>query len=382
MTTVFFTSYARADRIEVRPRSDGTGGGERIEQFVKDLRERVRKVLSAEDAASVGFFDQNNIETGEDWRDKLAEAANTTSLLVCLTSPQFFSSRWTAKEFELFRRRMDANPEVGEDRVLPLIWDLTRSMPRSIGKRQYAHDSLPKSYVEGGILKLLTLDRLRDDYETVLAALVKTIVDRGHPEDTPPLPSLQPCPLFSDLPNSFEYADDESCDICVSAIAKDGLGGRIQPTVSTLSSQVETVAATAGIGWREVDLVPGFERALAARPAEVPVVIVTSTVTRPEVSPFLAALAATPPPRLVVLAHVDVALPPPLAAARVHRFADPYAFKQMATRVFTELRLERQAGTLNTMLTTTPPDPVRAEQAMRSGIDIGRMPTLDNTAMS
>jgi len=112
----FFTSYARPDANRVS----------KLDKVVEELLERVRAKLGlALKPQEVGFFDRTNIETGKKWEEVLGNDLRTARVIVCLCSPTYFNSAFCAKEFEVFRRRLEnADKKVqGLPIVVPVIWE-------------------------------------------------------------------------------------------------------------------------------------------------------------------------------------------------------------------------------------------------------------------
>src|SRR5262245_2894430 len=116
MTHVFFTSYARLDSNKFS----------KLDRVVEELRERVRSKLGAKAAQDVGFFDTQDIQTGADWERVLGTALRHARILVCMCSPTYFNSEFCAKEFEVFRRRLQDAADAFKDVrvILPVLWDV------------------------------------------------------------------------------------------------------------------------------------------------------------------------------------------------------------------------------------------------------------------
>jgi len=51
------------------------------------------------------FVDEESIETGDRWPDKLKEALKSSRCMVCVWSPEYFQSRWCVSEWKSFRAR-------------------------------------------------------------------------------------------------------------------------------------------------------------------------------------------------------------------------------------------------------------------------------------
>jgi len=51
------------------------------------------------------FVDDESVETGDRWPEKLKEALQRSRCMVCLWSPAYFQSSWCVSEWESFRER-------------------------------------------------------------------------------------------------------------------------------------------------------------------------------------------------------------------------------------------------------------------------------------
>jgi hypothetical protein len=99
MAPMFFVSYARTD-IEHPPFREA------FEYFVKDLKARVsvKGKLEKEQDTDIMFVDAD-IQTGEVWSERLADAIAQCKVGVALYSPLYFTRRWCGKEFQVLLRR-------------------------------------------------------------------------------------------------------------------------------------------------------------------------------------------------------------------------------------------------------------------------------------
>jgi TIR domain len=112
---VFFTSYARPDNNKVS----------KLSKVVEELLERVRGKLGLPvKPEEVGFFDRTNIQTAKQWEEVLGSTLRTR-VIVCLCSPTYFNSAFCAKEFEIFRQRVEKGGDKLKDVpvIVPVIWE-------------------------------------------------------------------------------------------------------------------------------------------------------------------------------------------------------------------------------------------------------------------
>lgn len=123
MPHVFFFSYAQANIDK------------ELESFFEDLCDEVKVYTPGYTAkdSRLHFRDKTGIPLMEEWQPHIMNALQTSSVLVCVTSPAYFASRFCGQEFYVFdqRRRafdVSAPPPV----ILPIVWARTRGAPPGI----------------------------------------------------------------------------------------------------------------------------------------------------------------------------------------------------------------------------------------------------------
>src|SRR5689334_10876247 len=108
----FFLSYTRANNDPF------------LQKFFEELSQAVRDRRGLPQTANVGFFDQRNIELGEQWDDTIVDALQTSAVAVAVASPGYFKSEYCGKEWELFRRRIAAvaSGQPLPPLIKPVVW--------------------------------------------------------------------------------------------------------------------------------------------------------------------------------------------------------------------------------------------------------------------
>src|SRR5687768_10063047 len=107
-THIFFTSYARLDN------RDG-----KLAKAIDAIKDRV--IAKTGEAATV-FFDTTDLKNGIEWEQALGDALKEIRVVVCLCSPSYLKSAFCAKEFEIFRRRVDADAK-NTVAIIPVVWE-------------------------------------------------------------------------------------------------------------------------------------------------------------------------------------------------------------------------------------------------------------------
>ncbi len=363
MTTAFFTSYARADS------ENGL-----LKKVIDDLAAGVHSLLPGVAATDVCFFDQTTIETGADWERILADGANTARVLVCLMSPTYFSRPHCAKEFDVFRRRLEAYDAVGDRRVVvPVIWRSEIEIPQTLARLQHNSDVFPKKYHEAGLRGLKRLGSQREKYLMAIDALAKIIADMAR---QPPLGSLAARPRFEELTNSFDHPVIGRFPLAVAVLAPLGAAGRIDPFTPTIGEQIDQATHNAGVAWREV--IPGNDLAgrLAATMSsgDGAAVVVLTHETAPPWFDIARDLVLSKPWYLLVEEPMAKLVTPPSGAAGVITFQTngPRDLKQCGITLFTDLKLRH----VDRPVAMAAHDDALVSQALEQGIDTARRPEI------
>jgi FxsC-like protein len=113
MSFEFFFSYARANNDAY------------LAQFLEDLTTEVCVALGIRTNPDIRFFDQQDIELGNEWDPNICEALQSSKALVCLYSPAYFSRPYCGKEWAIFQLRRREAAKAGEKLppvILPVLW--------------------------------------------------------------------------------------------------------------------------------------------------------------------------------------------------------------------------------------------------------------------
>ena len=96
MAYEFFFSYKRVSDTAYHRR------------FFDDLTKEIRALREdPDDKKPIGFFDQRNIEQGDEWDPTLIQALQQSSVLVCAYSEKYFKSEYCGKEWQFFQMRRE-----------------------------------------------------------------------------------------------------------------------------------------------------------------------------------------------------------------------------------------------------------------------------------
>jgi TIR domain-containing protein len=231
----FFTSYARLDN------NKHTKLGEALDE----LRERVRGKLGATRADEVGFFDLEDIQTGQRWIERLGGVVARCRVFVCFCSRTYFNREVCGKEFEVFRKRL-AVPAPGARYVFPVIWDKC-VLPAALGAYHADNAGFPREYFDDGLCALRRLRR-EAEYETTIEALATAIAAAAN---DPPLPPGVPVVDFDGVPSAFDNPAAES--VRIGLFGDQGLFWQSE-IGRTARSLAEEAAASERVGWRQFEV--------------------------------------------------------------------------------------------------------------------------------
>ncbi|MEJ2454071.1 MAG: toll/interleukin-1 receptor domain-containing protein [Candidatus Thiodiazotropha sp.] len=190
----FFLSYARgaSDAYLVR--------------FYKDLRREVAFREGLDNSAKnkeVGFRDTDDIPSGADWPNELADALRSSWACVSVYTPLYFKREYCGKEFQVFLDRAnvqyDAEGAAENARcIVPVLWasmqDLQRhKFPPAVTKRiNFRASKHQKRYEEEGLRQILKRSP-KTAYEDILYDIVDDLIAKfpDHPAPLPQAPSIK-----------------------------------------------------------------------------------------------------------------------------------------------------------------------------------------------
>ena len=194
MAYEFFLSYTRANNDAY------------LQQFVKDLREVLCDRRGHPKDAAVAFFDQQELELGEDWDNAIVEALQTSRVMVPLFSAGYFKSEYCGKELALFEQRCRA--AVGPGAALPplikpIVWvpfDM-QQLPAAARAGQFTSgDPHALHNVKGLKYLLKQLQEYKTQYNDFVEKLADEIIRAS---DSHPLGRLPSVPKLKDVVSLF-----------------------------------------------------------------------------------------------------------------------------------------------------------------------------------
>jgi FxsC-like protein len=196
-----FFSYRRADY------------GPPMQSFFERLSEAVRMRLGLDRDAAPAFFDQEGIETGDNWDDALAGALRQSRVLIPLYSPAYFKSEYCGKEWQCFQLRREAHAAQhggGEPpAIMPVVWipngrdgfTLTPALPQRVHRVQYTWGKEDSDLNRKGLDQILRRRNTYNDlYEEFIADFAQRIADRIEAGE---LAGLDPWPSLAQLESAF-----------------------------------------------------------------------------------------------------------------------------------------------------------------------------------
>src|SRR5687768_16360897 len=106
----FFFSYTRANNDSY------------LKKFFNDLSQAIRDIRGEPQSTVVGFFDQRDLELGENWDAAIVDALQTSKVFVAMASPAYFKSEYCGKEWRLFSDRLATMAPARPPLLKPVIW--------------------------------------------------------------------------------------------------------------------------------------------------------------------------------------------------------------------------------------------------------------------
>jgi TIR domain len=122
------------------------------------------------------FIDEDNIETGDRWPEKLREALKGSRCMVCLWSPSYFRSNWCVSEWKSFLEREKRLKLISHGLILPLRFHDGEHFPEEARAIQWTDvapyaSTLPAFWASLRALELE--DRLKEFVVAVAKILTK-----------------------------------------------------------------------------------------------------------------------------------------------------------------------------------------------------------------
>lgn len=194
MAYEFFFSYTRSNN------------GDYLKRFFADLSEEVRERRGLPVGAEVGFFDQRELELGEDWDAALVDALQTCKVMVAIASPGYWKSEYCGKEWALFsqRRRQGLPPGATPPPLLkPLIWmpfDFADLPPAVSAGHAALRDPHAVQNAKGLRYMLKQIQEQRTAYNDIVEALATEIIGAA---DAHPLAPLAVVPRLAQVAAAF-----------------------------------------------------------------------------------------------------------------------------------------------------------------------------------
>lgn len=202
----FFFSYRRADY------------GPIMREFFTDLGEDVRKLRGLNKEESPAFFDQEEIETGDQWDLRLLGALQQSKVLVPLYSPAYFKSEYCGREWNLFHLRRQRwgqmNPGPNLPAVIrPVVWIpikksgklcLPDSLAQPVKDVQYTWLEEDSPVNQAGLEQLVRQKAAYNKlYWDFVRGFAEGIVQAMDQYDLPPLDHV---PALADVPPLFNVS--------------------------------------------------------------------------------------------------------------------------------------------------------------------------------
>jgi FxsC-like protein len=201
MSYDFFFSYTRGNY------------GEYLQKFFDDLSQELREQRGYGKAEVVGFFDQHDIELGEEWEKTIAQALQESKVMVCIYSPGYFKSSYCGKEWEVFQQRRNAylkeRKAAGEKVpslppvIKPVFWlaPLPSNLNEAIKATHYIRGN-PADYHNQNGLKYV-LQKLNDCNSMYIDYIKKLATEIREAADHYKLPQLNPLPPLKQVESAF-----------------------------------------------------------------------------------------------------------------------------------------------------------------------------------
>ena len=206
MSYYSFFSYTRADYSPY------------MQQFFADLETDLAGRITPEAGETLSFFDQKEIERGDDWEERLRDALQTSKVMVPLYTPRYFNSPDCGKEWWVFQKRRDeyvrASQGAGGERtkappiIKPVIWipfnqqtAVPPDIDRAITSTQYFDGSPLDLFNQDGLNHILKkFGNRHPAYVDYVRNLALEILNAAREHNVAAVAGL---PSWDDIPSAF-----------------------------------------------------------------------------------------------------------------------------------------------------------------------------------
>jgi FxsC-like protein len=192
MAYEFFLSYTRANNDAF------------LKKFFDELSQSIRDSRGLGQTAEVGFFDQRDLELGEQWDAAIVDALQTSKVFLAITSPGYFKSEYCGKEWGLFRQRLTASVKQPLPPLIkPIVWIPSRidTLSTAVTAGQLAFGDPQAVQNRRGFKFLLkNLQEHQATFNHLIDSLAQEICDAA---DAHELPALNPVPSLRSARSEF-----------------------------------------------------------------------------------------------------------------------------------------------------------------------------------
>lgn len=188
----FFFSYSHIDKSLY------------LDKFYKELETAVKQRIPEVDG-QIGFRDEQSLEYGDRWPEKLVSALSNACVFVALYSPTYFTREYCGKEWAFFQRRIrdqfKKETEPLPPLIIPVLWlpfSETFKLHPAAKDIHYKHDKCPDIYFMEGMERLVKKED--NAYVDVLSTLAEKIAECNKNFALEPTTDF---PDFNNVANAF-----------------------------------------------------------------------------------------------------------------------------------------------------------------------------------
>jgi hypothetical protein len=291
---LFFVSYARANAAH--PENAAL-----LQRFVTDLTSDVAENQQAQlllKDFDLAFFDRSDIEVGTTWAEELRYGLEACLVALSIYSPNYFTSSWCGKEFQVFWERCSQAQQGAPPARTPIVpvWWINSQPPKCAATIQYEDGQLPQDYRELGLRQLMRLN-LTADYWKTLAVLAERVsaaaVAATLPQASLNFDSVTSAWEVENLVKPQSHSSGSISKTCFIYVARDGWHWQPYPeTKEKIGAIAQTISGQLGLQYEEISCDTNLPQKLReTNQNKVPAVLFGDPSSLP-VNPFDAVMAA------------------------------------------------------------------------------------------
>jgi|GEM_PF-2311548 len=190
-----------------------------LQRFLTNLTDQIGKYVTLKEGEQIVFFDKKNMSRGDKWDDVVVDALQTSKVMVCVYSPNYFAREYCGREWQIFQQRRElyrqtrlASGERGvpvPPLIKPVVWIpfvtppsvIPQGINEAVAKTQYLRGDSEEEFNKAGLDQVLrSHGKSYKPYVDYVDGLAREILAHAAQYDMPALREVEP---LDKVPSAF-----------------------------------------------------------------------------------------------------------------------------------------------------------------------------------